>query len=133
MPADGSSAPYHHDTPDPIDIEIGARIRLRRKTLGLSQGALAEQLAVSFQQVQKYERGANRVSGSTLVRVAASLETSVGALVGETANAVEVDDIVSTLLRSGAGQRLMGDAAKLGPDSLRILANVARGLLGEAV
>lgn len=68
---------------DPIDLAVGQRMRIRRKQLGLSQSALAESLGVSFQQVQKYERGANRVSASTLVRVARTLQTSVSELVGE--------------------------------------------------
>jgi transcriptional regulator with XRE-family HTH domain len=70
-------------TPDPIDIDVGARIRARRVFLGLSQTKLATALGLTFQQVQKYERGDNRVSASTLVRVAGALDTSVAALVGE--------------------------------------------------
>ena len=89
--------------PDPVDIAIGARMRLRRKSLGISQGALADQIGVSFQQVQKYERGANRVSGSTLVAVAAALDTTVGWLVGEEgAISDAADDIVQALAVSGA-------------------------------
>jgi transcriptional regulator with XRE-family HTH domain len=45
-----------NDSPDPIDVEVGARIRVRRKYLSLSQSALAEALGLTFQQVQKYER-----------------------------------------------------------------------------
>src|ERR1044072_9269143 len=70
--------------PDPIDVAVGHRIRVRRKWLGVSQSALADHLGVSFQQVQKYERGANRVSASMLVRIAQKLDTTVGELVGET-------------------------------------------------
>ncbi|WP_332765965.1 helix-turn-helix domain-containing protein [Phenylobacterium sp.] len=89
--------------PDPVDIAIGARMRLRRKSLGISQGALADQIGVSFQQVQKYERGANRVSGSTLVAVAAALATTVGWLVGEEgAISDAADEIVQALAMSGA-------------------------------
>jgi transcriptional regulator with XRE-family HTH domain len=51
-----------------VDQHAGARMRARRKALNLSQQALAEALGVSFQQVQKYERGSNRISFSTLVR-----------------------------------------------------------------
>src|SRR6201996_5181096 len=69
--------------PDPIDIEVGGRIRTRRTALGVSQTALAKALGLTFQQVQKYEKGANRVSASTLVRVARELGVSVGFLVGE--------------------------------------------------
>ncbi|MBE7218089.1 MAG: helix-turn-helix transcriptional regulator [Caulobacteraceae bacterium] len=66
-------------TPDPIDIHIGQRIRARRKALGVSQERLAAALGLTFQQVQKYERGANRVSGSKLWHIAESLQTAVSA------------------------------------------------------
>jgi transcriptional regulator with XRE-family HTH domain len=63
--------------PNPIDLHVGCRIRLRRKALGLTQERLAESLGLTFQQVQKYERAANRVSASKLWEVAQALSTSV--------------------------------------------------------
>jgi len=56
--------------PSPIDIEVGKRIRAQRRLLGMSQSALAEKLGLTFQQVQKYEKGANRVGASRLQHVA---------------------------------------------------------------
>ena len=56
--------------PDPIDLHVGRRVRLRRKELGISQERLAEGLGLTFQQVQKYERGAKRVSASKLYEMA---------------------------------------------------------------
>src|SRR5688572_12732602 len=64
---------------DGVDVFVGARISLRRSALGLSQTALAQQLGISFQQVQKYETGQNRISASRLHRVATVLGTSVDA------------------------------------------------------
>ncbi|MBF0354722.1 MAG: helix-turn-helix domain-containing protein [Alphaproteobacteria bacterium] len=52
--------------PNPIDVHVGNRVRLRRTLLGMSQEKLAEALGLTFQQVQKYERGANRVGASRL-------------------------------------------------------------------
>jgi|SRR6185312_11784632 len=72
--------------PDPIDVDVGARIRARRISLGLSQTKLAKALGLTFQQVQKYERGDNRVSASTLVRVGRALDIPVASLLGEDAN-----------------------------------------------
>src|SRR3569832_372500 len=69
--------------PDPIDVAVGARIRIRRRWLGLSQTDLAKALGITFQQVQKYEKGANRVSASMQVKITAKQETTVTALVGE--------------------------------------------------
>ena len=60
-----------------LEREIGARMRARRRQLHLSQAELAEKLGVSFQQVQKYERGANRISASTLFRISQVLEVPV--------------------------------------------------------
>jgi transcriptional regulator with XRE-family HTH domain len=60
-----------------MDIALGAAVRIRRKTLGISQEALAEQCGVSFQQVQKYENGANRISFSRLVQIARALQCRV--------------------------------------------------------
>lgn len=54
------------DEPDPVDIHVGGRVRLRRTLLGLSQDKLARAIGVSFQQLQKYERGTNRISASRL-------------------------------------------------------------------
>ncbi len=55
-----------NDGPDPIDVHVGMRLRQRRTLLGMSQQRLAKSFGVSFQQVQKYERGANRISASRL-------------------------------------------------------------------
>jgi transcriptional regulator with XRE-family HTH domain len=52
--------------PHPVDIQVGARVRLRRNMLGLSQEKLGDALGLTFQQVQKYERGTNRISASVL-------------------------------------------------------------------
>ncbi len=64
--------------PDPKDVHVGARIRLRRGMLGLSQERLAEALGVTFQQVQKYERGVNRVGASRLYDLARVLDVPIG-------------------------------------------------------
>ena len=62
--------------PNPVDVHVGLRIRLRRKELGVSQEKLADAIGLTFQQVQKYERAANRVSASKLYEVARALATS---------------------------------------------------------
>ena len=59
--------------PDPVDIEVGHRIRIERLARGLSQTALANQLGVTFQQVQKYEKGVNRVGAGRLAKIADTL------------------------------------------------------------
>ena len=63
--------------PNPIDVHVGLQVRLRRKELKISQEKLAETLGLTFQQVQKYERGANRISASKLYEIARSLRVSI--------------------------------------------------------
>ncbi|SDH73742.1 helix-turn-helix domain-containing protein [Roseospirillum parvum] len=67
------------DTNEPIDVDaqVGRRIRVRRQILGLSQAQLASAIGVSFQQIQKYEKGTNRISASRLYDVARVLSVSV--------------------------------------------------------
>jgi transcriptional regulator with XRE-family HTH domain len=64
--------------PDPVDIEVGHRIRIERLARGLSQTALANKLGVTFQQVQKYEKGVNRVGAGRLTKIAEVLGIDVG-------------------------------------------------------
>ena len=65
------------DGPHPVDVHVGSRVRTRRTLLGMSQTALAEALRLTFQQVQKYERGANRVSASRLHEISRILDVPV--------------------------------------------------------
>jgi transcriptional regulator with XRE-family HTH domain len=67
-------------TPDPLDVMVGAKIRILRRHRGMSQGELAGKIGVTFQQVQKYENGTNRVGASRLSRIASVLGVSVGEL-----------------------------------------------------
>ena len=60
-----------------MDVHVGLRVRLRRKQLGLSQERLAEGLGLTFQQVQKYERGTNRISASKLFEISRILEVPI--------------------------------------------------------
>jgi len=66
--------------PDPLDAMVGAKIRILRIDRGLSQTDLAEKVGITYQQIQKYEKGANRVGASRLSRVAAVFGVSVGEL-----------------------------------------------------
>ena len=70
--------PFEERTPNPVDIHVGSRLRLRRKFLGLSQTDLGDALQLTFQQVQKYERGSNRVSASKLYEAGKMLKVPVG-------------------------------------------------------
>lgn len=65
------------DPPHPVDIHVGARIRLRRTLLGMSQEKLGDALSLTFQQVQKYEGGKNRVGASRLFEISQILDVPI--------------------------------------------------------
>lgn len=79
--------------PHPIDVSVGERLRQARKARGLSQVALGEAIGISFQQVQKYERGSNRVSASKLAQAALYLGLPIQYFFSE----------ISQLLAGGTG------------------------------
>ncbi len=114
--------------PDPIDLAVGTRIRIRRRYLKISQDELAEALGLTFQQIQKYERGENRVSASMLVRIAARLETSVATLVGEDAPAEESAGMLAALTLPGALD-LLSAYAQAGPKTQRAMVGLAQAMI----
>jgi transcriptional regulator with XRE-family HTH domain len=65
------------DTPSPVDIHVGSRVRLRRTLLGMSQEKLGTAVGLTFQQIQKYERGANRIGASRLYDMSRVLDVPV--------------------------------------------------------
>src|ERR1700722_3677384 len=65
------------DKPNPIDVHVGSRVRLRRTLLGMSQEKLGNAIGLTFQQVQKYERGANRIGASRLYDLSHVLDVPV--------------------------------------------------------
>lgn len=101
--------------PNPIDRHVGSRIRMRRMLSGVSQEKLGESLGLTFQQIQKYEKGANRVSASRLQQIAKVLEVPVsfffdGAPSGDTTEAgfsdMSATTYVSDFLSSSEGVQL---------------------------
>ena len=70
--------PEREHRPSPIDVHVGARVRLRRTLLGMSQEKLGEALGLTFQQVQKYERGVNRIGASRLFDLSRVLDVPIG-------------------------------------------------------
>jgi transcriptional regulator with XRE-family HTH domain len=85
---DGRRSRQKSDKPNPIDVHVGTRVRLRRTLLGMSQEKLAEAIGLTFQQVQKYERGANRVGASRLYDLSRVLDVPVSYFFEEMASGV---------------------------------------------
>ncbi|MFD2234919.1 helix-turn-helix domain-containing protein [Phaeospirillum tilakii] len=75
--------------PNPVDVHVGARMRLRRTLLGMSQEKLGEAIGLTFQQVQKYERGANRIGASRLFDLARVLDVPVSYFFDDMSDAVQ--------------------------------------------
>lgn len=112
---------------DPKDIEIGTRVRERREAMRLTQQMLAAAIGVTFQQVQKYERGANRISASRLMRIAEALQTHPASFL-RTADAAE-ETIPEDLLQTpGAVQLLKAYCAIHSPRHREGLLAMARAL-----
>ena len=122
---------------DEVDVYVGARIGLRRSALGLSQSALAQQLGISFQQVQKYETGQNRISASRLHRAATVLGTSVETFFPpvETARGVADDNWrqMRTITATAEGRTVAAEFPLIGDRDLRrAVARIVHGLAREA-
>ena len=75
----GSKLGYGHGTgiPNPVDVHVGARLRQRRTLLGMNQTKLGSSIGLTFQQVQKYENGTNRISASRLYALSGTLDVPV--------------------------------------------------------
>lgn len=95
--------------PNPIDIHVGSRIRLRRALLGMSQSRLGEAIGLTFQQVQKYERGTNRVGSSRMYELARVLDVPI---------AYFFEDMASDTTKR-ARQHLLGNATDTSVDDER--------------
>jgi transcriptional regulator with XRE-family HTH domain len=117
-----------NSAPDPIDVAVGARLRLRRKAMKVSQSALAEALDLTFQQVQKYERGTNRISASMLVKAARRLDCTVAYLVGEEDALPTETALFEQLMTPGAHELLEAYTRIPGQRSRRSVIELVRSL-----
>ena len=116
---------------DPMDLALGTTIRLRRRSLGMSQSELADLCGVTFQQIQKYENGSNRISFSRLVRISDALRCKVTDLVGPLDNLdVYSEDGLEILYRAARpdAQALLSHFSQLNPESRERLIDFLSGL-----
>src|SRR5436189_6152481 len=100
-------------TAQPVDVAIGARIRLLREGRGLSRRQLAEASGVTSLQIQKYESGASRASASMLSRIAKTLGVPVREMLGEDSAPSGADDEVTALLAEPGARELLKAYARL--------------------
>jgi transcriptional regulator with XRE-family HTH domain len=122
--------------PNPIDIHVGSRMRMRRMALGMSQEKLATGLGLTFQQVQKYEKGANRMGSSRLQQAADVLgvaaafffEGAGGGPYGSAPSPAYIDDFVA----SEEGLRLAKSFMHLRPAVRRRIVDLVNEVAGES-
>lgn len=88
---------------DASDIAIGKRIRQRRNEQKISQSDLGDLLGVSFQQIQKYEKGVNRVGAGRLIQIAKALDCEIGFFLPDTAERPKADSVLDDFLTSRDG------------------------------
>jgi len=121
--------------PDPMDVALGAAVRIRRRTIGLSQEALADQCGVSFQQIQKYENGANRISFSRLVQIARALQCRVidlmDVLDGPDREATGDLDLLTRMRTPGAIE-LLAAYEQMTPEARTSLVSLLRAVTGPS-
>ncbi|HVY41844.1 MAG TPA: helix-turn-helix transcriptional regulator [Hyphomicrobiaceae bacterium] len=130
--------------PNPIDVHVGSRVRLQRMLLGISQEKLGERLGLTFQQVQKYEKGVNRIGASRLFDLAQVLQVPVqffydDAPVAESRTALaggfaerSADGYIFEFLSTREGLELNRAFARISdPKTRRAILDLVRSLAGE--
>jgi transcriptional regulator with XRE-family HTH domain len=94
-------------SPGPVDVRVGHLIRVQRVALGMPQTVLAKKLGLTFQQVQKYEKGINRVSASRLIQIAEALEVDPHAFLPGNGDANNDDAETASLVKDIGAARLV--------------------------
>ncbi len=120
--------------PDPIDVAVGLRLRTLRKSKGMSQESLGRALGITFQQIQKYERGTNRISASMLVKSARALAVAPVTLLPDEGDPTPRSPAVLTLLAQMRGvEELVETYARIkSPRLRRAVLALSRALAADA-
>jgi len=111
---------------NPVDVHVGARMRLRRTLLGLSQEKMGEAIGLTFQQVQKYERGANRIGASRLFDLAQVLDVPVSYFFDDMPDSVRAASPVAVITGTAPAR---GAAPEIDPLARREVQDLARDFL----
>jgi transcriptional regulator with XRE-family HTH domain len=129
--------------PNPIDTHVGSRVRLRRMMQGMSQEKLGEHLGITFQQIQKYEKGTNRIGASRLQHIASVLQVPVSFFFEDAPGGASADsgfgesrsgDFVTEFLSSAEGLQLNKAFARIkDPKLRRRIVDLVRAMAGEEV
>jgi transcriptional regulator with XRE-family HTH domain len=124
-------------SPNPIDRHIGSRVRMRRLMLGMSQEKLGDALGLTFQQVQKYEKGTNRIGGSRLDQIAKILSVPVAFLFegnpDSAPKGTNPQELVAwqAILATNDGQRLVKAFAALATKPRRVVVDLIEAMAAD--
>ncbi len=120
--------------PDPIDVAVGLRLRTLRKSRSMSQEQLGRSLGITFQQIQKYERGTNRISASMLVKAARALSVAPTQLLPDEGDPTPRSPAILTLLAQMRGvEELVETYARIkSPRLRRAVLQLSRSLAANA-
>jgi len=118
---------------EPVDVQVGRRVRAYRQAQGMSQSTLGEKVGVTFQQIQKYERGTNRIGSSRLKKVATVLGVGIAALFAEENGGQSGDDPLTEFIDQPHAIRLLKAFAAIADDKQRLaLVRLTEGLAEHA-
>jgi transcriptional regulator with XRE-family HTH domain len=118
---------------DPLDIEVGRKVRALRLERNMSQEKLGDALGLTFQQVQKYEKGANRISAGRLQRIAEILGVPTTAFFADASSVYEPSNGSFELTETGGALRLLRAYARIPSSSVkRALTTLAEEIAAEA-
>jgi transcriptional regulator with XRE-family HTH domain len=109
------------DKPNPIDVHVGRRLRLRRTLLGMSQERLGQLLGLTFQQIQKYERGVNRIGSSRLYELGQILDVPISFFFDDMAQDGRAPDLLAAGLAEDPADFAFDDARALQLDKRETL------------
>jgi transcriptional regulator with XRE-family HTH domain len=120
----------HPRSVNPMHVKMGNRIRAARIALGMSQNELGDVLGVSFQQVQKYEKGTNRVDSSRMIDIAAALNVTLEELMGYNGNPKQnaAQTQIDAMLATREGIQVLNAMAELNSAQRQFIVDVARRL-----
>ncbi len=117
--------------PDPLDIKVGSKVRALRLERQMSQEKLGDALGLTFQQVQKYEKGTNRISAGRLQRIAAILEVPVSVFFADTKPSSAGAESLFDLVDTGSALRLLRAYSRIPSPALkRALTALAEEIAG---
>ncbi|HLT02690.1 MAG TPA: helix-turn-helix domain-containing protein [Geminicoccaceae bacterium] len=109
------------DKPNPIDVHVGRRLRLRRTLLGMSQERLGQLLGLTFQQIQKYERGVNRIGSSRLYELGQILDVPISFFFDDMAEEERAPEVLAPGLAEEPAEFAFDDARELHLDKRETL------------